>query len=279
MDERLISVTKLSRDIKNSAFKLSKQEARWCTDAYYQMQDDRIRASNRVRAMNKSGEPHQIIGWLEEQSGILEKQLLGALDKYSMSHPIGRWMRSIKGVGPVFSAGYLANIDISRAPAASNIWSFCGVAPGRDRKTKGEKIQYCPSMKRLTYLLGESFKRLGKDDPDAYYRKVYDIRKEYEAKKNEAGDYADLAKYCLETKRYKKDTKAKKVYESGKLPPGHLDRRACRWAAKFFLAHLHEVWWRYEYKKSKSKPYPLPYAIAHLGHAHVIPPPHEELAA
>ena len=278
MSDDFIPVDRLKKDLRASAAMLSKQEARACVDAYYQMQDDRIRSAGRVRALDESGEPHAILDWLCTQSGILEKQLLAALDRYSMGHPIGRWMRSVRGVGPVIAAGYLANIDITRAPAVSNIWSFCGVAPGRDRKVKGEKIHFCPSMKRLTFLVGESFKRLGKDDEEAYYRRVYDVRKKYEAEKNENGDYADLAAHCLKVKRYKEDTKAKKIYESGKLPPGHLDRRACRYAAKFFLAHLHEVWWKHEYGKLPNKPYPLPYAIAHLGHAHVVVVPEEKAA-
>jgi len=278
-DDKIISVQKLKKDLRQAAETLSTQEARFLVDAYYTTQADRIRAQGRVRAMSESTEPHSVINWLEEQSSVLEKQILAALDRYSASHPIGEWMRSIAGVGPVIAAGFLANLNITRAPAISNFWSYCGVAPGRDRRVKGEKIKYNPSMKRLTFLLGESFKRLSKNNPDNYYRHVYDVRKAYEAKVNEEGGYAEIAKDALEKKKYRDDTKAKKVYESGKLPLGHLDRRAARYAAKFFLAHLHEVWFEYEYGKTKDKPYPLPYPIAHLGHAHVIPPPRPKVKA
>lgn len=275
MTNLTMSVERLSRDLREAAKTLSDDEARFLVDAYYQMQKDRIRSSLRIKQLERSDstEPHSVLSWLESQSQTLENQIRGALDKYSGAHPVGVWARSVKGVGPVISAGYLANCDITRLPTVGNLWAHCGVAPGKDKKTKGEKIPYNPSLKRLTYLVGESFKRLSKDDAGAYYRHVYDARKAYEMAKNEAGDYVDQAIASLEQKRYGDDTTAKKFYLDGKLPPARIDIRSCRYAAKLFLAHLHQVWWKHEFGKDPAKPYPLPYAIAHLGHAHVIPPP------
>jgi hypothetical protein len=51
-----------------------------------------------------------------------------------------------------------------------------------------------------------------------------------------------------------------------------LHARAKRYAVKLFLAHLHEVWYREHYKTAP----PIPYPIAHLGHAHYIAPPNTE---
>jgi len=39
---------------------------------------------------------------------------------------------------------------------------------------------------------------------------------------------------------------------------------------KLFLSHLHAVW----YENETGKKAPVPYAIAHLNHAHLIEPPH-----
>jgi hypothetical protein len=69
------------------------------------------------------------------------------------------------------------------------------------------------------------------------------------------------------------DNITKKIYETGKLPPAHLDRRASRWATKIFLSHLHEVWWEFE----TGTTVPKPYALAHLGHVDYIPPPNRHL--
>jgi len=275
MDDAMISVERMTRDIRAAAMTLTAREARFLVDAYYQMQEDRLRAASRVDRMEESGEPHATISWLNAQSSTLEQQIKGALDRYSGAHPVGIWARSIKGIGPVLSAGYLANLDITRAPTAGHFWAACGLVPGRDRRKRGVKIEgmWNPALKRLAFLTGESFKRLSPDDEDAFYRRIYDKRKAYEVAKNEAGDYADQAAAALKEKDYGKDTKALTFYAAGKLPPAHIDRRAARYAAKLFLAHLHEVWWRHEHGTAPPYPYPMPYAVAHMGHGHKINPP------
>lgn len=269
----MIPVARMSRDIRAAAATLSDMEARYLVDSYYQHQEDRIRANNRVRAMTESEEPHAVVGWLATQSDTIEGQIKGALERYAAAHPVGAWMMSVRGIGPVISAGLLANIDITRSTTVGNLWAFAGQAPGRDKRVKGEKLTFNPSLKRLAWIIGESFKRTSPEHADAFYRRVYDERKAYEIAKNEAGDYADQAAKALEKKKYRDDTKAKAFYLAGKLPPGQIDRRACRYAAKLFLAHVHEKLWWHHYGSAPPYPYPMPYAIAHLGHAHKIDPP------
>lgn len=285
MNEILTSVARLKKDERAAAERLTQGEARYFVDEYYARQEDRIRAAGRVRAMTESGEPCECVGWLEKQSDVLETQIKGMLDRYSMSQPIGQWMRSIRGIGPVIAAGFMANLDINRihketgqleCTSAGHFWSICGLAPGNDRRIKGQKLNYNPALKRLCYLTGESFKRLGKDDEDGYYRHVYDRRKAYESAKNEALDYADQATAAITEKKFGADTIALTWYKQGKLPPARIDRRAARYAVKIFLSNLHEVWWKMEHPEL---PYPKPYALAHKGHIDYIPPPNLHLLA
>ena len=276
----MASVERLARDVRAAAETLSDREARFLVDAYYAFQEDRLRAAGRIRAMtdDNPGEPHAVIQWLEGQSTTLEHQIKGALDKYSAAHPIGRWMRSYKGVGPVISAGYLANIQmertdketgqIIRTTTAGKIWMYCGLVPGKDKRKKGEKLQFNPSLKRLSWLLGGSFVKVS-GDPNAFYAQVYKKRKAYEVAKNLAGDYADQAALSLSTKKFRDDTKAKAAYEKGVLPDARIDLRAQRYAVKLFLSHLHETWYRHAFGEAP----PAPYIMAHGGHADYIPVP------
>lgn len=264
------NVARMSKDIRAAAATLSDKEARFLVDSYYNAQEDRIRASGRIRAMTESEEPHSVISWMEGQSSVIENQIKGALDRYSSAHSIGRWMKEIKGIGPVISAGYLANVDITKSNTAGKLWAICGVAPGRDRRVKGERLAYNPALKRLTWLVGQSFKRLSAGDEDAYYRHVYDRRKAYELGKNEAGDYAETAARILTEKKFGSDTKAKEFYSKGMLPPGHVDARAARYAAKMFLSDLQRAWWWHE---TGTEP-PAPYPISIMGHADFIDAPH-----
>jgi hypothetical protein len=122
-------VKRASRDIMKAARKLGPQEARFLVDAYYMMQEDRKRASNQVRALGESDEPNSILHYLSEQSTVLENQIKLALDHYTKNHPVGEWLRSIDGIGPVIAAGLLAYVNIEKAPTAGHIWRIAGLDP------------------------------------------------------------------------------------------------------------------------------------------------------
>ena len=122
-------------------------------------------------------------------------------------------------------------------------------------------------LKMLCWKIGESFVKF-KNNPDCVYGRLYDIRKAYEQQKNENGEYAKEAAKKLQNYKIV-DKKTKDIYESGKLPDGHLHSRCKRYAVKIFLSHYHAVAYELHYHE---KP-PKPFAIAILNHAHEIPVP------
>jgi hypothetical protein len=263
----LDNVQRLSRDLRKSAETLTIHEARYLVDAYYQMQEDRIRAGNQTFAMQGSGEPNEVIRWLSIQSHVLENQVKGALDRYSNAVELGRWARSVKGIGPVIAAGLLAHIDIAMAPTVGHIWRFAGLDPTCEWK-KGHKRPWNARLNVLCWKIGESFVKVSGHE-DAFYGQVYLERKAQEQANNEARKYSDQAEAKLAKFKISKDTEAYKHYIAGKLPPGHIHARAKRYAVKLFLAHYHEVGYTLLHGTNP----PLPYPIAHLGHAHKIDPP------
>lgn len=260
--ENLEPIKRLSRDLIKATATLSDAEARYLVDSYYQMQANRITAENQIRSMGETAEPHLVLAWVMDNAQLLEKQIKRALDAYSKVSEVGQWSRSVVGVGPVIAAGFLAHIDITKAPTVGHIWRFAG----QDPEQKWEKKQKRPwnaSLKTLCWKLGESFVKVsGKDD--AFYGKIYLQRKDYENAKNDNGDYREQA--VEGAKRVGKNTEAYKSYKEGKLPKGHIHARAKRYAVKLFLSHWHEQNYQFTYGE---KP-PLPYPIAILGHAHKI---------
>lgn len=128
--EQGAAVQRLSRDLANMAKQLSASEARFLVDYYYICQDDRMRFLNQVRAMNQSNESNMVLDWLGEQASVMENQVKRALDKYTDGHPVGSWIKSLYGFGPVLSAGFIAHIDITKAPTAGHIWSYAGLTNG-----------------------------------------------------------------------------------------------------------------------------------------------------
>jgi len=266
-DSDLSNVQRLTRDLRTAAQTLSPDEARHLVDAYYTWQENRIRADAQIRALTESGEPHSVIAWLATNAEALENGIKSALDRYSASHVVGRWARSQKGIGPVIAAGLLAHIDIRKAPTVGHIWNFAGLNPGV-QWGKGEKRPWNAALKVLTWKMGESFVKVSGDE-GAYYGAAYKQRKLEEQARNDRGELAAQAAAVLEAKRIGKETDAYKAYSVGRLPPAHVHARAKRWVVKLFLSHLHSVWHEVEF----GRPAPQPYAIAHLGHAHLLTPP------
>lgn len=263
-------IQRLSRDLRTAAKTLSTQEARYLVDSYYTIQDYRIQSANQIRAMGESEEPCSVIQWQFDQMAALENQIKAALDKWSNEQPLGRWARSIPGIGPVLAAGLLAHINIDGRNSVGQLWAFAGLDPTRTWG-KGEKRPHNARLKVLCWKIGESFVKVSSNDADIY-GKVYQQRKQYEAEKNERSEYAEQAAAMLTKKRFGDDTKAKAFYQAGKLPPGHIHARAKRYAVKLFLAHYFEVAYRLQYGTEP----PMPYPIAVLGHKDYIPAPNLE---
>ena len=298
-------VARLSRDLRKAAETLSDHEARFLVDAYYQMQEQRIRADGQIRSIVKSNkqqekaEPHDVLTWLSDQSGALEVQVRGALDRYVKTHMMGDWLYSVYGIGPVISAGILAHIDINKAPTAGHIMSYAGLVEGRTWE-KGQKRPWNAGLKTLFYKVGESFVKFS-NRPECKYGKLWRERKEHEIERNVSGELADQATRALAAKNFGTATDARAWYggcftaEHGReifaadaatrlelfakhkgapgsglpmLPPAHIHARARRWAVKIFISNLHEVW----FELATGRKAPVPYAMAHLNHAHKIEP-------
>lgn len=258
----------LTRDIKAGREIMTPGEARYLVDTYYQMQRDRIRASNQARAFREAEEPASTTEMLLGDYERLELRVKNALDAYTTTTPVGIWARSIPGIGPVICAGMLAHLNIEHCPTVGHFWAFAGLDPTR-KWEKGKVRPWNARLKVLCWKVGESFTKVSGRENDIY-GKVYKARKEYEQAKNEAGDYADQAKHALETKKFGEDTTARKMYEQGKLPDGRIHLRAQRYAVKLFMSHLHHVAYFDRYGHQP----PKPYIIEHGGHVHFIEPPH-----
>jgi hypothetical protein len=261
-------VRKLEQDIRKATITLGRDEARFLVDTYYSIQDFRMQSANQVRSIIQSEqeEPHQTLAFFLDQFAQIETQVKSALDAYSSSHELGRWARAHIGVGPVIAAGLLAHINIEKAPYATSVWRFAGLLPGQE-KVKGQKRDWNADLKVLAWKLGDSFvKQSGHED--CYYGKLYRKRKELEVTRDQEGFNKDAAARVLAKKNIQ-DKPTRAAYESGHLPPGHLDMRARRYAVKRFLAHYFEAAWWLHYGTEP----PKPWIQEHGGHQHMEPCP------
>ena len=187
-----------------------------------------------------------------------------------------------------------------------HIWRFAGLDP-TVKWEKGKKRPWNADLKVLCWKIGDSFVKFSGRE-DCFYGQIYKQRKAYEIERDDAvqekpdgltviesgkwsghgiftldgegistyelgkkwyyGGNAKAAFEKLQTRAIK-DAELRKLCESGHLPPGQLDLRARRYAVKLFLSHWHNEAYRQHFGTEP----PLPYPIAHLGHAHLIESP------
>jgi len=301
--ELFIPISKASRDLSH-AKKMSIAEVRYAVDLYYQIQTFRQAAGLQVRAADKAQtpgpEPSDFLLWTFSTMKTVEDTIKRALDRWTDDQIVGRWAKSIVGIGPVISAGLLARIDMGIALHAGHIFKFAGLDPS-SKWEKGKKRPWNAALKRLCWLIGQSFMKNRNREGDVYGH-IYAERKQYETTKNALGDYAAQAREKLANFKIGKDTeawawysgcfpgiiladwmsleeteRARRVKEmrgqpgSGveMLPPARIELRAERYAVKMFLSHWHAVAFEVRYQKKA----PRPWIIEFGGHVDMIEPP------
>lgn len=230
-------------------------DARLMVNLYYDHQNNYLRIVNRLESASMSGQDN-LNSLLQGQKKHFDKQskeCKKALTRYVDNHILGDWFKGVYGISPVLAAGLVAYIDITKAATVGHIWSYCGLDPNRSNvlDTSRDSRQFNQTLKRLTWLIGYSFKHFSKDD-NCLYGKLYLERLEFETRKNDNYEYSDTAEMYLSHAKFK-DEITKETLKSGKLSEAHIDARARRWTVKIFLSHLHRVWYELHYGEMPSK--------------------------
>jgi hypothetical protein len=248
-------LTKIVRTLE-----LKTHEIAEMVELYYDSQTLRIAHANKER----TEPPSELAEWLDFWCKAGESVINGALKRWLESEespPEAKWAFAQIGIGPVLASGLSAHIDLAKANSVSAVWKFAGLAPGFDRKVKGQKLPYNARLKTLCWKLGESFVKVsGKEG--ATYGKLYAQFKAEEVHRNEAGLYKEAAARELAGKKFKaEDSVTKKRLLGGMLSDAHLHARAKRRAVKIFLSH----YWA-QGREGRGLPVTDPYPIAILGH-------------
>jgi hypothetical protein len=260
------ALKKWRKDLEASAKLLGQDEGRYLVAQYYSMQEERKAADNRLRKLPR--EPAAVTTYIAESTAAVEKNIRRALQFWALEYRVGIWMQSLCGVGPVISAGCLAELDIRRAPYAGCFWSFAGLA--NKPWNKGEKRPYNADLKTLMFKAGDCFIKF-QNHKDDFYGKYFVKRKLSEVQRNDSGGNKEAAAEQLATKNIK-EKKTLAALQCGKLTDGHVNARARRWTAKMFLSHVHYVMHEDYYGKPPAEPYVF---TTHCSgeHSRFVPPP------
>jgi hypothetical protein len=164
----------LSKDMLEAARGLKRENARWLVDRYYEVQEDRKRASNQLSASSKEGEPCRLIEWSFKSQQVYERSLKLALGEFAQSYKVGAYLQSITGIGPILSAGMLVNFDIRKAPSVGHFWRFAGLDP--TLKWLGKE----KSRKFINELLGRDYTQ--ETLPTEFAEKIHDVTGQHSAR-------------------------------------------------------------------------------------------------
>jgi len=156
-------------------------------------------------------------------------------------HPLwDSFLLHVKGCGEAIAAVIISEFDINKAPTVSNLWSFAGLAPGKDRKKKGEKCPFNQFLRaKLCGVLGSSFLKC-----NSPYREYY-----------------DNMKHRLESQDW--GMPAKKPSDKEHPKRWHQHKAANRYMIKMFLRDLYVAW-----RTLEGLPMRDPYSVEYLGKKH-----------
>ena len=145
------AVKRLSKDLALASRTISDAELRFLVDAYYQLQDGRIRAAGQVRSIegnpvntgkfDQDGnpitriEPHDDVDMVGGPKLGARNPSQASVGKYVDGHVVGSWLLGVCGIGPGDQRRVAAHIDIKKAPTAGHIWRFAGLRPDGEMAT------------------------------------------------------------------------------------------------------------------------------------------------
>jgi len=262
---------RLKRDMRDAAQELGAHEARWLVDAYYMVQDERIRSAAQWRQGEKAGESHRLAFWLFGSMRRFEAAIKAALGEFASQYRIGVWLQGVHGIGPVISAALLSNFDIRKALTVGHFWRFAGLDPTCKWEKKTKRPWNAQLKSICAFKMGECFVKFSGNEK-CFYGRLYADKKLRLIAQNEAGEFAETVQRDLDEKRYKPTTEAHKHLLAGHLPPAQIHARARRWAVKLFLSHLHALMYR-DFHNAEP---PAPYIFDHPNgddHRHLLEPP------
>jgi hypothetical protein len=174
---------------------------------------------------------------------LLEKNLSIDIAKEIHKYPLWKnFLQDVKGIGEGMAAVIITEFDINKAPCVSNLWSFAGLAPGKDRKIKGQKCPYNQFLRsKLCGVLGSSFIKCQAPYSQFYYN----------------------MKTRLEAENWGMDSK--NPVNKDKPKAGHQHKAAIRYMIKMFLKDLYVAWRTLEGLSVRE-----PYQEEYLGKKHHI---------
>jgi len=235
-----------------------REALRVLVSTYEDIQQERIRAENRLRTISNTATP-EVFEHLTRLK-LVEEGIARDIKKLLKEEPVyEEFLRHVKGVGAILSAKLLS-LPLDATRNVSAWWSFFGLVPHyfaiiceKEHKYLAPKVKPCPEC--------------GAQPRDAtFYKEAPRKKKGYRAFWNPKA--RTLAFLLMRSFNMQKDGYYKEVIneymlrqENQNLTQAHKRARALRYAVKLFISHFYQATCEIH-----SQPYQMPYAIEILSH-------------
>jgi hypothetical protein len=235
---------------------------------FYDYQGERIALDGRM-GMKKDGKAKKraperdeaILVELYKRRDDLDKLLTGLekeITRFVHTHPLWKsCLVHVKGCGALMAAVILSEIEIEKGLTVSNLSSYAGLAPGKDRKKKGKKCPYNQFLRsKLCGVLGPSFLQQQSMPYSMYY---------YNEKTRLENSLKMITERLRTKDRKKKEYKGmtERVVAWKDAYPDHRHKAAIRKMVKEFLKDLYVAW-----RTLEGLPVRKPYEEEYLNRKH-----------
>lgn len=209
---------------------------------YLDLQHLRVAVEARLRRLSEEEEQNvKLLKVLREYLALLkndEKKLLHDATMLFEEHPLWRWCKAVRGLGPVACLTFLGFIDPNIANTAGKAKAYCGFVPGRELRAR-QKAKFNPEAKGRFWLLTRNV-IMAKDD---YYYPLFKNKKDYYMER--MGGYLENPKDCPQYEECSKRLKgkAKRLKRKVKKPPCklHINNKAKAWLSGLLISHGTEI--------------------------------------
>lgn len=228
---------------------IAHSEMRIAVDNFFQVQDNRTRAENRVRSHLQGKDSNVAKAVASDQlvqiMHLAEAVALRRMETVLESHPVMPWALGIPGINRATVGRLIGLIDDPLKFARfSNLRSFAGLCHLTNKRKKGEKNKYCHRMKTSLYIAFESMLKQhtlidkGKTPPEQKYTDIYYNWRSIYKQRFGAGD--------VKKKEHGKDEAGESYTADDETARAWPDQRQ-HFGAKnklldVFLFHLYEEW-------------------------------------
>lgn len=127
--KKIKRLTPPTKDIRSAAIDMSNREARFMVEDFYRWVGLAQSSRDHRRILDKENLVNDSIGFMTKQIRNMRDQYRDILDIWSEQFPSAKWAKSIRGVGPVISAGLAAYVDIDKCHNISSLWKYAGQTP------------------------------------------------------------------------------------------------------------------------------------------------------